>query len=691
MLAEIGFVSTFLAFVASIYAIIAAVYGGRQHSERLVASARNAALLTFPLLLVATGALVIALIRGEYQMSYVWSVSDPNTQLFYRITALWGSQKGSILFWCFLMSLFAVGALVLNWRTHRRLMPYVIAYTMATLAFFLGLVVFYENPFERWWIVGEEAVEAALIPAGAVAPSMQRLAETANGLNPLLRHFGMIIHPPMLYLGFVAFTIPFAFAMAALASGDLSTNWIKATRRWSLVAWLFLALGLLLGGRWAYDVLGWGGYWGWDPVENAAFLPWLIGTAFLHSVMIQEKRGMLKVWNMFLIIGTFSAVIFGTFATRSGLIDSVHSFARSEIGFPMFFFWAAITVISVGLILWRWNRGELKDEHPFVNILSRESLFVLNNVVFVLLFVAIFWGSFGAPVISELFMGEDITLGQDYFLRVTPPLFVALYILMGVAPLSAWGATSLRRLGKALLVPLALTALFLVIIVVTQHTSDPGALFGYGIVSLAGFVALYETYRGASARRRSIGESWPRAVLALFTRNRRRYGGYIVHLGITIIGIGVIGSTLFQQTTQRTLAVGESVDFGGYTLRYDNFTNAIADDGRQMQIADVTLIRNGQVLTTMRPRHDIYPTQPMTIAASYSTLENDFYVLLVGWEETNANSATFKMYINPLINLVWWGGLILILGTLIGAWPTETLPVTLREPAAVNGRARAKA
>jgi cytochrome c-type biogenesis protein CcmF len=686
MLAEIGLITTFLAFAAALYAIGASVYGGRVHSERLVMSARNAALLTFPLLLLAAGSLVIALVNGQYQMSYVWSVTNPTTPVFYRITALWGSQKGSILFWSLLLSLFACGALALNWRSHHRLMPYVIAYTMATLAFFLGLVLFFENPFARWWLTSPtEVVETALIPAGAAAPSLERLAETSKGLNPLLRHFGMIIHPPMLYLGFVGFTIPFAFAMAALASGDLSTNWIKATRRWTLIAWMFLSLGLLLGGRWAYDVLGWGGYWGWDPVENAAFLPWLIGTAFLHSVMIQEKRGMLKVWNMFLVIGTFSAVIFGTFATRSGLIDSVHAFARSEIGFPMFFFWAIVTVISIGLILWRWNRGELKDDHQFANLLSRESLFVLNNVVFVVLFVAIFWGSFGAPVISDLFLNENITLGADYFLRVTPPLFVALYILMGIAPLSAWGATSLRRLGKSLVIPLVLTGLLVLAFFITG-TTDPGALFGYGIVSMAGFVALYEIYRGAVARRHSIGESWPQAVLALFQRNKRRYGGYVVHLGITIIGIGVIGSTLFQQQTQRTLSVGETLDFGGYTMRYDGLTEGVAEDGRQVQVADVSLLRDGQLLTNLRPRHDLYPDMTMTIAGSYSTIEGDFYVLLVGWEEVNASSATFKIYVNPLINLVWWGGLILMVGTFIAAWPLENTAVSYQPSAASKRR-----
>jgi cytochrome c-type biogenesis protein CcmF len=691
MLAEIGLAATFLAFVAALYAVGAAFYGGRTHSERLVVSARNAALAAFPLLLTAAISLWAALITEQYQMSYVWSTTDPSTPLFFRITALWGAQKGSLLFWSLLMSGFAAAAITINWRSQRRLMPGVIAYTMATLAFFLGLVLFFENPFTRYWIVPNLADNTIpsflLIPPNAVAPAMRDLASSAQGLNPLLRHFGMIIHPPMLYLGFVGMVIPFAFAMAALASGDLSTNWIKATRRWTLVAWIFLSLGLLLGGRWAYDVLGWGGYWGWDPVENAAFLPWLIGTAFLHSVMIQEKRGMLKVWNMFLVIGTFSAVIFGTFATRSGLIDSVHAFARSNIGTPMFFFWAIVTVISVGLILWRWNRGELKDEHPFVNILSRESLFVLNNVVFVLLFVAIFWGSFGAPVISELFLHQDITLGKDYFMRVTPPLFLALFILMGVAPLSAWGATSLRRLGRSLLVPAVLT--LAVLLFALTGVRDAGALVGYGVVTLAGFVAIYETYRGVVARHNGLGESWARAATALFARNRRRYGGYVVHLGITLIGIGVIGSTMFQQETQRTLSLGQTLDFGSYQMTYSQLDQGqVADDGRIMDIARLTLARNGQTVADLRPRHDFYPNangmNTMNIASSYSTLEGDYYVLLVGWDAT---TATFKVYINPLINLIWWGGIVLILGTFIAAWPTEQKVASVQQAAVPDGAA----
>lgn len=685
MLAEIGLVAMVLAFLVALYAIFASVYGERfARSEALVVSGRNAVYLNFILLSIAVLCLLVALMTQQYQVSYVWSVSSPDMPDFFRFTALWGSQSGSLLFFTFLMSAFTAAATFLNWKSQRRLMPYAIAYMMACVAFFLGLKLFFENPFERWWqLPSGEFIASAFIPAGAIVPPMRMLAESANGLNPLLRHFGMAIHPPMLYLGFVGFVIPFAFGMAALASGDLSTNWIKVSRRWTLTAWLFLSLGLILGGRWAYDVLGWGGYWGWDPVENAAFLPWLIGTAYLHSVMIQEKRGMLKTWNMFLVIGTFSAVIFGTFATRSGLVDSVHSFAQSPIGFPMLAFWATLTLTGVVMILWRRSRGELKDDHPFGGVFSRESLFVLNNFVFVALFVVIFWGSFGAPILSERFMNTEITLGAEYFNAVTPPLFLLMYILMGVAPISAWGVSTLSRMGRALLIPLALTVLSVGGFYLSGVTSA-GALIGYGIVLMAGWVAIFETVRGVLARQKAHAENVLQSLGALVSRNPRRYGGYLIHLGITVIGIGVIGSTLFQQETQRTLGVGESLELGGYTLRYEGLlSNQISEDGRVMDIAELTLFRNGGEVAQLRPRRDFFPeatdTNSMTIAGSHSTLENDFYVLLVNWEPITASSATFKVYLNPLVNLVWWGGLILILGTILAGYPRETLPARVRE------------
>jgi cytochrome c-type biogenesis protein CcmF len=688
MFAELGYLTLVFAFVTSLYAIGASVYGARTRSNRIVVSARNAAFFTFFMVTISAGLLHTAILNHQYQISYVWSVSSPDMPDFFRWTAIWGSQAGSLLFWSFCMSGFTSLALWLNWNSDRRLMPYFIAYSMAVLAFFLGISLFIENPFTRYWLSNtNEVVEATFQPANAFAPAPERLAETARGLNPLLRHFGMAIHPPMLYLGFVGFVIPFAFAMSALASGDLSTHWIKATRRWTLVAWLFLSLGLVLGGRWAYDVLGWGGYWGWDPVENAAFLPWLMGTAFLHSVMIQEKRGMLKVWNMYLVILTFSAVIFGTFATRSGLVDSVHSFARSGIGFPMFFFWLTLTVISISLIMYRQHRGELQDEHQFDNLFSRESMFVLNNFVFLALFIAIFWGSFGAPITSELFLGTDITLGTDYFLRVTPPLFGLMYILMGIAPLSAWGATSFSRLGQSLVIPLILTAIAVVLFYISGMNT-PWALFSYGVICFAGAVAIYEFYLGVRARMRTRKENPLVAFVTLLRRSPRRYGGYIIHMGIVVMGLGVIGSTLFQQETQQTLTVGESLTIGDYEMRYDRFDGGqISQDGRILDIANVTVLRNGREVAELRPRRDFFPgnqdMNTMTIAGSHSTLENDFYVLLVGWEQITQETATFKVYVNPLVNLVWWGSFILIVGTLFSTWPREVLPERMRQASRV--------
>ena len=685
MLAEIGLIALTLSFFTSVFAVIASVYGEIRFSNRMVISGRNAGLITFPLLAIATGALLVALITEEYQIAYVFSVSDPTTPLFYRITALWGSQKGSLLFWDFLMAMFAFGAIVFNWKSDRRLMPYTIAFMMASVAFFIGITLFIENPFVRIWAdpTTGTTFETFLIPANAISPGDAWLAANAQGLSPLLRHFGMIIHPPMLYLGFVGFVVPFAFAMAALASGDLSTNWIKATRRWSLVAWLFLSLGLILGGRWAYDVLGWGGYWGWDPVENAAFLPWLVGTAFIHSVMIQEKRGMLKVWNMVLVIGTFSAVLFGTFATRSGVIESVHSFARSSIGFPMLMFWGIMTLIGTYLIVYRWQRGELQDEHEFAGILSRETLFVLNNVIFMALTVTIFWGSFGAPIISELVIGQEITLGSEYFLQVTTPLFAALYILMGVAPLSAWSATSVKRLGNALIVPMFLTVVSVALLVFIMGHRSFGALFGYTIVIIGGWVVLYEIYRAAEARVRTKDENWLQAIIKLFERNQRRYGGYLVHLGIVVIGIGVIGSTLFQYETRRTLTIGDSIAIRDYVIRFDGVEVGYevpnpGPNDRELTRGTLTLFDdNGTQLATINPRIDRFPEMNMLIAGAHSTIERDFYMLMDAYVEED-NIASFVIYINPLVNLVWWGGIILIIGTIAATYPKDIVPQHVR-------------
>ncbi len=663
MLAELGIITTGLALLCAIFAMLVGCYGAYTHRERWILSARNAALLTVPLLTAACLALIAAQLTGHFEIQYVWSVTQTNEPTFFKITALWGGQPGSLMFWAWMMSAFSGAAILLNWRTERRLMPWMIVFAMATLTFFMILVVLYENPFTRFW---ENPATGAILPA-VFQPAGHTVffPRDGQGLNPLLRHVGMVIHPPMLYAGYVGLTIPWAFAMAALASGQLNTNWIRATRRWTLVAWLFLGLGLILGGRGAYDVLGWGGYWGWDPVENAALLPWLTATAFLHSIMIQQRRGMLKTWNMFLIILSFTLVILGTFATRSGIVASVHSFAQSPIGVPMLLFLGLITIGCVALWLWRWRRGELASDHRLESILSREAMFILNNWLFVGITVMVLWGTY-APVFTELFRGQAITLGAEYYRAVVIPLFGALYVLMGVAPLVAWKRASAKVLGRSLFVPLAATALT-VIVLFAADPPEIGAWFSYGLIVFAGYTTLWEFYRGVRARM-GKGEPFFTALSRLFARSRSRYGGYLVHLGVVVIGIGVIGSTVYQQETQETINPGEAITIGNMSMIYKSAFQARADDGREMVVADVAVYRNGAYVGDIRPRQDFFGERgnPMSIAGQYSTLESDFYVLLANW---SGDRLTFKVYLNPLVNLVWWGGILLMIGTIIAAYP----------------------
>jgi cytochrome c-type biogenesis protein CcmF len=450
-------------------------------------------------------------------------------------------------------------------------------------------------------------------------------------------------------------------------TGRSDDRWIRITRRWTLVAWLFLSLGLLLGGRWAYDVLGWGGYWGWDPVEIAAFMPWLTGTAFLHSVMIQEKRGLLKRWNMVLIILTYALVIFGTFLTRSGVLSSVHAFAQSAIG-PLFFTFIGLTFItSVALLLHRWN--ELKSEAHMTSLLSREALFLFNNLLFLGILVVCFWGVI-FPLISELVTGQKVTVGPPFYERATGPLFAGLLLLMGIAPLAAWRHSTAKTLGRAIWKP-AIASLVVLGAVLVGGVRQPAALLGFWLAAFVTSVTLYEFWRGALARHRKSGEGLPLALWRLAGRNRRRYGGYIIHLGVVLMAIGILGIEIFQKETQGTIAQGEQLTLGNYTIRYDSLSNFDYKDGRNIARAVVSVFKDGTFIDELHPRRDYYyeSQQPMTIPGVRSTWEDDLYVLLVDWQPVSADGATFKVYHNPLVNWLWLGGIVFILGTLLAAWP----------------------
>jgi cytochrome c-type biogenesis protein CcmF len=647
MLADIGHVTVIAAFAVAVYAVVVSIYGNWKNDWRWVESARNASIAILGLVMLACVLLVTALLQGDFSIEYVWRVSSREMPTYLKVTALWGGQAGSLLFWNMILAVFTATAMAHKWHNEheRYLLPHALAVATVTQVFFLGLTAFVENPF----------TQLAFTPADG------------NGLNPLLRHPGMIIHPPMLYLGFTGLTIPYAFAMAALITGKLDEGWIRITRRWTLAGWLFLSLGLILGGRWAYDVLGWGGYWDWDPVENASLMPWLAGTAFLHSVMIQEKRSMFRMWNMFLIILTYCLMIYGTFIVRSGVISSVHSFAQSAVG-PLFFGFIGLMFVFSAYWLIR-RREELASENRLDSFLSREAAFLFNNFVILAILGATFWGT-NLPIVSELVTGEKITVGSPFYEQVNGPLFAVLLLLMGVAPLTMWYRTSAARLGIMMRWP-ALAALVFVAILFFLGIGTWGSLLGLWIVMFAAIITALEFWRGTAARMRSKNEPVWVAYTNLLARNRRRYGGYWIHIGVIVMAFGIIGTEFFQQEIQINLNRGESVELGDYRMTFNGVRQYAGPDDLIITEASADLYHNERYVKTLYPRTEFYTRsgQPMSIPAARSTIGEDFYVLLILWEQTSSASAVFRIYLNPLINWVWAGGFIFVLGTMIAAWP----------------------
>lgn len=673
MLADLGYAATAIAFLAAIYAAVAAYYGVRKKEGRWIASARNALLITFPLVALACILLVLSILRDDYSIEYVWRVSSREMPTYLKVTALWGGQAGSILFFNLLLTGFTAAAMAINWDNQRAIMPYAIVVASFTLIFFLGITILIENPFARVGAATAEGVGLGLLlswPTTYVKNLFFRpemLPADGNGLNPLLRHPGMIIHPPMLYLGYTGFTIPFVFAMAALIAGKFDEGWIRTTRRWTLTAWLFLGLGLILGGRWAYDVLGWGGYWAWDAVENSSLLPWLTGTAFLHSVMIQEKRQMFKGWNVGLIIFTYILVILGTLNVRSGLVSSVHSFAQSNIGWFFLGFLGFMILFSLYWIVVRYD--QLRSKNQIDSFLSREAAFMLNNVLFLLIAAVTLFFTY-LPVMSELVTGQRMTVGASFFEKFNGPLFAALLVLMGIAPLTMWYRTSIRWLRRMTFGPLVAATLAVVILFILD-VRNWLALLGFWIVTFSLILTIFEFIRPGYKRVRNKGESPFKAVSGFITQNRRRYGGYIIHLGVLVMAFGIISTELYQQETQIRLTRGNSVPLGEFSMVFNGVERYPGPDDLEITEASVDVFKDGEFVRTLNPRTELYTRtqQPMTIPGVRSTFTEDFYVIMINWEGTSADAATFRIYVNPLINWVWAGAFIFLAGTLVAAWP----------------------
>jgi cytochrome c-type biogenesis protein CcmF len=654
---EIGRLAVCLALLGAIFAVVASVAGAARRRLDLVRAGQHAAYAVFGLVVVAVVILLRALLTRDFSLEYVAAYSSSTLPTSYTVAALWGGQKGSLLFWTFMLTLFATVVAVQNREQNRDLMPYVTATLMSIAVFFLGLVTFLTDPFERLPIPASEGAD----------------------LNPLLQNYWMMIHPPSLYTGYVSASVPFAFAIAALAAGRLRDHWIRSTRRWALFSWFFLSLGNLLGARWAYEVLGWGGYWGWDPVENAAFMPWLVSTAYLHSVMIQEKKDMLRVWNMVLVLLTFTLTIFGTFLTRSGVISSVHSFTQSGLG-PFFVgFLLVVLLVAGGLLAYRLP--ELRTAGTIESFLSRESAFLFNNLVLVGIAFAVFWGTI-FPVLSEWVRGVKITVGPPFFNRVNTPLGVALLFLAGVGPLIAWRRATPRNLRRAFAGPVSagLAAAVALPLIARIPLGWAHLTFALGVFVLGTIVQ--EFWRGMRARQALLAESAPRALGRLIGKNRRRYGGYIIHVGVVAIFFGVAASSAFRVEAQQTLAAGEEMDAGHYRLRYERITTE--EDAHVSRLAAVVSVwRNGRQIATLEPEKRFYkkPQQPTTEVAMRSTLVEDLYLVL-GSFDPESKVVTLLAYVNPLVSWIWIGGIILALGTAVAMWPS---PVPQRAPAYAPG------
>jgi cytochrome c-type biogenesis protein CcmF len=712
--ADLGRICLPLALLVCVYGIGASIYGARTGRVEFSDSGRRSVYALAIILTVAFAVLEIAFLRNDFAFNTVADTSSRTTPTFYRAAAVWSSQEGSLLLWAWLLSLWSSLALFLVRRRMRDVAAYATAILLGFGAFFISLMIFYASPFSTTKPAPAEGV----------------------GLDPLLRFPTMMIHPPMLYSGYTLCTIPLAFGMGALLARRVDADWIKAIRRFAFAAWLFLGIGILLGARWSYSELGWGGYWGWDAVENASLMPWLTGTAFLHSLMIQEKRGMLKVWNVSLVLATGTLAIMGTFLVRSGILNSIHAFGGATLGVPFVVLIGVLIAGSIYLVVSR--RDMLRSQHRLDSLLSREAIFLGNNIVLVALCFVIFWGTY-FPLISEAFTGTESSVGPPWFDRYTVPLALLLVLLSGIGPVIAWRRATFANARRNFAVPLlsALTTLIVLLAAGVAHKTFAIAMFCCAAFVLGSIGQ--EFFRGVRARRAMAGEALPVALVALVRRNRRRYGGYVVHLGIAVLFVGVAASSSFQHAVEQSLSVGKSTHVGKYTVRYVRPTATITPKndsvhtGSTLNIGAVLDVsKGGRHVATLRPSEGFYdsgepaqgtvghliggqavshismsagvtrdvwtaiapnistPTLKRIVSIGNRTLPADEGVVALGVLAReylkNPPAAQFHFIVSPLVMWIWIGGLIVLGGGLIAIWPT---PSAVRRRVAMRSRARA--
>jgi cytochrome c-type biogenesis protein CcmF len=696
-MAGVGSACLAVGLLTAVYAVAASLYGARGGGQRWVVSARHAMYTLAVLLVAAFAILEAAYLRSDFSFSLVATNSSTDTPTFYKFTAIWSSQAGSLLLWVMLLSLFSSAVLRATRNTQREVVPYATAVLGIIAGFFLMLVVFYASPFDT-----------------LAHPPAQ-----GNGLNPLLRNPVMMFHPPMLYTGYVGFSVPFAFAVGALITRRTGADWIRATRRFALIAWTFLGFGIMLGSLWSFAELGWGGYWGWDAVENASLMPWLIGTAYLHSIQVEEKRGMLRIWNVSLVMASFVLALLGTFLVRSGILDSIHAFGASTLGKPFLIFIAICAIGSTALVVSRVDH--LRSDARLESILSREGAFLLNNLVLVALAFVIWWGTF-FPLISEALTGNKASVGPPWFDRYTVPLALVLVLLAGIGPVLTWRKVSAKALRRTLVAPLVLTALaFVVLVALTDASHSWGSLAMFTLIAFVVSVVGQEYWRGVSARRVMTKERPPTALVRLVGRNRRRWGGYIVHVGIAVLFLGVAASSAFHSQKDVHLAQGQTTTVGGYTVKYLRPTADVGRDtagtGAPISLGAVLDVSKNGSHTIVRPKRNFYPVndpsvpmiarffegEPTSEVDVRWGLKRDLWfaiqpdlaslmpaireadrkfsgpqfskyqpLLIASIAKSYAHSppaANFRMIVSPLVAWIWIGGLISVFGALIALWP----------------------
>ena len=696
-MAGVGSACLAVALLTALYAVGASIYGARSGRREWVTSGRRAIYCVAALCVTAFGVLEAAFLRSDFSYALVAQGSSTDTPTFYKVTALWATQDGSLLLWATLLSVFASAVLFLTRRSLRDIAPYATAVLGTVAAFFLLLMVGWENPFDTL---------AAPPPEGA-------------GLNPLLRHPAMMIHPPVLYTGYVAFSVPFAFAIGALVAGRTGADWIRATRRFALVAWTFLGTGIMLGALWSYTELGWGGYWAWDPVENASLMPWLVGTAFIHSIMVQEKRGMLKIWNVSLICATFTLALLGTFLVRSGILESIHAFGASTIGVQFLVFIGLVIAVSAALIVYRLPM--LRSQARLDSLLSREAFFLLNNLVLVGLCLVILWGTF-FPLISEAITGTEASVGPPWFNRLVTPLALVLVLLTGIGPVLAWRRVTPSGLWRVLWVPVLAVVVTAALLLAFTNAADSGtSLAMFCLVAFVLAVVGQELWRGTAARRTMTGERVPRALARLVGRNRRRYGGYLVHAGMAVLFLGVAASSAFLQQRDVRLSPGETFEVNGYQVTYREATAKLGGDsagtGAPISFGAVLDVRKDGEHFVMRPLRNYYASGDPSLGsisrffegeatsevdvrwgltrdfwlavrpdigsleapireadAKFGDTPGDVQALIVAALAERYRSdpppAAFRAIASPLVVWIWIGGAIAVLGALIAAWPS---------------------